>query len=75
MLYGFSAIIAIAILYGYRSTSDWVRDRQYLVYGLGSLFIMGLGIRSFPRLSGVWRCGWCRRVWSRVRWPGGPVMR
>ena len=46
VLYGFSAIIAIAILYGYRSTSDWVREREHLVYGLGSLFIMGLGIRE-----------------------------
>jgi heme A synthase len=46
LLYGFSAIIAIAILYGYRSTSPWVREREYLVYGLGSLFIMGLGIRE-----------------------------
>lgn len=46
VLYGFSAIIAIAILYGYRSTSEWVRQREYLVYGLGSLFIMGLAIRE-----------------------------
>lgn len=46
VLYGFSAIIAIAILYGYHSTSPWVRDREFLVYGLGSLFIMGLGIRE-----------------------------
>lgn len=46
VLYGFSAIVAVALLYGYRSTSEWVQDRQYLVYGLGSLFIMGLGIRE-----------------------------
>ena len=46
VLYGFSAIIAVAILYGYRSTSAWVRAREYLIYGLGSLFIMGLGIRE-----------------------------
>jgi len=46
VLYGFSAIIAVAILYGYRSTSEWVKDREHLVYGLGSLFIMGLGIRE-----------------------------
>ena len=46
VLYGFSAIIAVAILYGYRSTSDWVHEREYLIYGLGSLFIMGLGIRE-----------------------------
>lgn len=46
VLYGFSAIVAIAILYGYRSTNEWVRQREYLVYGLGSLFIMGLAIRE-----------------------------
>jgi hypothetical protein len=46
VLYGFSAIIAVAILYGYRSTSEWVKEREHLVYGLGSLFIMGLGIRE-----------------------------
>ena len=46
VLYGFSAIVAVAILYGYRSTSEWVKEREFLVYGLGSLFIMGLGIRE-----------------------------
>ena len=33
-------------LYSYRTTSPWVRDRMYLVYGFGSLFLMGLGIRA-----------------------------
>lgn len=46
VLYGASAIVAVALLYGYRSTSAWVRQREHLVYGLGSLFIMGLAIRE-----------------------------
>jgi hypothetical protein len=44
-LYGFSAIVTVAILYSYRS-SPFIKDKQYLLYGLGSLFIMGLGIRA-----------------------------
>jgi hypothetical protein len=43
-LYGFSALFAIAILYSYRAQ---LKDRLYLLYGLGSLFIMGLAIRAF----------------------------
>jgi hypothetical protein len=46
LFYGFVAIITIGILYSYRSTSAWVRQNQYLVYGFGSLFLMGLGIRA-----------------------------
>jgi hypothetical protein len=45
MFYGFVAIIAVTILYGYR-TDKWVKDRVYLMYGFGSLFLMGLGIRA-----------------------------
>lgn len=45
-LYGFTALIAVGILYSYRS-SPFIRDKQYLLYGFGSLFIMGLGIRNF----------------------------
>ncbi len=41
--YGFVAIIAIAIIYSYRVQ---MKHRLYLLYGLGSLFIMGLGIRA-----------------------------
>jgi hypothetical protein len=41
--YGFVAIIAIAIVYSYRVQ---MKHRLYLLYGLGSLFIMGLGIRA-----------------------------
>ena len=46
LFYGFVAIIAVGILYSYRSTSPWVRQHQFVVYGLGSLFLMGLGIRA-----------------------------
>jgi len=45
-LYGFTTIIAVGILYSYRS-SPFIRDKQYLLYGFGGLFIMGLGIRNF----------------------------
>ena len=44
-LYGFSAIVAVGILYSYRG-SPFIKDKLYLLYGLGSLFIMGLGIRE-----------------------------
>lgn len=42
-LYGFSAIIAVGIIYSYRNQ---LRHRLYLLYGCGSLFIMGLGFRA-----------------------------
>lgn len=41
--YGFLTLIAVAILYGYRSQ---VQHLRYLLYGGGSLFIMGLAIRA-----------------------------
>lgn len=44
-LYGFSTIVAVGILYSYRG-SPFVRDKVHLLYGLGGLFIMGLGIRA-----------------------------
>ena len=44
-LYGFSAIIAVGILYSYRS-SPFMRGKEYVLYGLGCLFIMGLGLRE-----------------------------
>lgn len=44
-LYGFSAIIAVAIAYSYRS-SPFMRGNEYALYGFGSLFIMGLGLRN-----------------------------
>lgn len=43
MFYGFVAIIAVAIFYSYRAQ---MRHRLYLLYGLGGLFVMGLGIRA-----------------------------
>ena len=44
-LYGFSCIVAVGILYSYRG-SPFVKDKVYLLYGFGSLFIMGLGLRA-----------------------------
>jgi hypothetical protein len=43
LLYGFSGIIAVGIIYSYRSQ---LARSVYLLYGLGGLFIMGLGIRA-----------------------------
>ena len=43
MLYGFSGIIAVAILYSYRQQ---LGEKKFLLYGFGGLFIMGLGIRA-----------------------------
>jgi hypothetical protein len=43
MFYGFVAIIAVGIIYSYRAQ---LRLRIYLLYGLGGLFVMGLGIRA-----------------------------
>lgn len=44
-LYGFSAVIAVAILYSYR-TSPFLKGKELVLYGFGSLFIMGLGLRN-----------------------------
>ena len=49
-LYGFSSIIAVAVLYSYR-TSPFMRGKQHLLYAGGSLFIMGLGLRELLALS------------------------
>ena len=43
MFYGFIMIVAVGIIYSYRQQ---LRDRLYLLYGLGGLFVMGLGIRA-----------------------------
>jgi hypothetical protein len=49
-LYGYSGIFAIAIVYSYgkqmRSGQRPSGVSKELLYGLGSLFIMGLGIRA-----------------------------
>ena len=42
-LYGFSAFASVGIIYAYRNE---MKDRPYLLYGLGSLWLMGLGIRA-----------------------------
>lgn len=44
-LYGFSAVIAVGILYSYRGSS-FMAGKRYLLYGVGCLFIMGLGLRE-----------------------------
>lgn len=41
--YGFLTIISVAIIHSYRQQLE---GRLYLLYGLGGLFIMGLGIRA-----------------------------
>ncbi|CAA9241113.1 MAG: hypothetical protein AVDCRST_MAG76-1778 [uncultured Acidimicrobiales bacterium] len=41
--YGFVAIVAVGVLYSYRSQ---LRHRIYLLYGLGGLFVVGLAIRA-----------------------------
>ena len=43
LFYGFVAIIAVGIIYSYRQQ---LASRRYLLYGLGGLFLMGLGIRA-----------------------------
>ena len=43
MFYGFVAIITVGILYSYRSQLE---RQRFLLYGLGGLFLMGLGIRA-----------------------------
>jgi hypothetical protein len=41
--YGFVAIASVGIIYSYRPQ---LKGKTYLLYGGGSLFLMGLGIRS-----------------------------
>jgi hypothetical protein len=48
MFYGFLTLVAVAILYGYRVPMG---ERKYVLYGLGSLFIMGLGLQSMANSS------------------------
>ena len=43
--YPLSALITVGILYSYRG-SPFVKDKRYLLYGFGSLFLMGLGLRA-----------------------------
>ena len=48
VLYGAVAAMSVGILFSYRSQ---LRDRLYLLYGLGGLFVMGLGIRTMTLTS------------------------
>lgn len=41
--YGFVALISVALIYSYRAQ---VKEFQYLLYGLGGLFLMGLALRA-----------------------------
>ncbi|MFV0318461.1 MAG: hypothetical protein ACK5O2_16055 [Microthrixaceae bacterium] len=43
MFYGFIALVSVAILYSYRTQ---IKAWLYLLYGFGSLFLMGLAIRA-----------------------------
>jgi hypothetical protein len=43
MFYGFVALASVGIIYSYRQQ---LRRQVYLLYGLGSLFLMGLAIRA-----------------------------
>jgi hypothetical protein len=43
MFYGFVALASVGIIYSYRHQ---LAARRYLLYGLGGLFLMGLGIRA-----------------------------
>lgn len=43
IFYGFVAAISVALIYSYRGQ---LREKIYLLYGLGGLFIMGLAIRT-----------------------------
>jgi hypothetical protein len=51
MFYGFVAFITVGILYSYKYV--WkARGWMELAYGLGGLFLMGLGIRAVLQVSG-----------------------
>jgi hypothetical protein len=43
IVYGFVALASVGILYSYRQQ---IMAWQYLLYGLGGLFLMGMGIRG-----------------------------
>ena len=43
MFYGFVIFVTVGLLYQYRAQ---MRGRLELLYGLGGLFVMGLGIRA-----------------------------
>ena len=41
--YGYVAFVTVGLIYAYRAQ---LRDKLYLLYGFGGLFLMGLGIRA-----------------------------
>lgn len=43
LLYGFTMIVVVTMLYGYRMQ---IPQHRYLLYGGGGLFLMGMGIRA-----------------------------
>jgi hypothetical protein len=50
MFYGFVAFVTVGLLYSYKYV--WkARDLMELAYGLGGLFIMGLGIRAVLQVA------------------------
>jgi len=49
MFYGFLIFVTVGLLYQYLAQ---MKGRQELLYGLGGLFIMGLGIRAVLQVSG-----------------------
>ena len=51
MFYGFVAFVAVGLLYSYQYV--WrARGWLELAYGVGGLFLMGLGIRAVLQVSG-----------------------
>ena len=48
MFYGFVIFITVGLLYAYRQQ---MRGRLEMLYGLGGLFIMGLGIRAVLQVA------------------------
>ena len=49
-LYGFLTLASVGIIYSYRQQ---IMEWQYLLYGLGSLFIAGLAIRAIFLTNGA----------------------
>lgn len=43
MFYGFVSVIAVGLIYSYRQQ---MAKHRYLLYGGGSLFLMGMGLRA-----------------------------
>ena len=43
VIYGFVSVASVGILYSYRQQ---IIEWQYLLYGCGGLFLMGMGIRG-----------------------------